>query len=78
MMEIKVLGSGCSRCHKALEVVNKVVSENLVDANVEYVNDIMKIMEYNVMSMPAIVIDGVVRVKGAVPSETEMKQLLGV
>jgi predicted DsbA family dithiol-disulfide isomerase len=58
--------------------VNKVVSENHVDANVEYVNDIVKIMEYNVMSMPAIVIDGVVRVKGAVPSETEMKQLLGV
>ena len=60
-MEIKVLGSGCSRCHKTLEVVNKVVSENHVDANVEYVTDLMKIMEYNVVSMPAIVIDGVVR-----------------
>ena len=77
-MEIKVLGSGCSRCHKTLEVVNKVVSENHVDANVEYVTDLMKIMEYNVMSMPAIVIDGVVRIKGTVPSETEVKQVLGV
>jgi small redox-active disulfide protein 2 len=78
MMEIKVLGSGCSRCHKTLEIVNKVVSEYHVDANVEYVTDMMRIMEYNVMSMPAIVIDGVVRVKGAVPSESEVKQLLGV
>ena len=77
-MEIKVWGSGCSRCHKTLEVVNKVVSENHVDANVEYVTDLMKIMEYNVVSMPAIVIDGVVRIKGTVPSETEVKQLLGV
>ena len=77
-MEIKVLGSGCSRCHKTLEIVNKVVNENHVDANVEYVTDLMKIMEYNVMSMPAIVIDGVVRIKGTVPSETEVKQLLGV
>lgn len=77
-MEIKVLGSGCSRCHKTLEIVNKVVSEYHVDANVEYVTDMMRIMEYNVMSMPAIVIDGVVRVKGAVPSESEVKQLLGV
>lgn len=77
-MEIKVLGSGCSRCHKTLEVVNNVVSENHVDANVEYVTDLMKIMEYNVVSMPAIVIDGVVRIKGTVPSETEVKQLLGV
>ena len=32
-MEIKVLGSGCSRCKKALEVVNKVVSESGIDAN---------------------------------------------
>ena len=55
-MEIKVFGSGCSRCHKTLEVVNKVVSENHVDANVEYVTDLMKIMEYNVVSMPAIVL----------------------
>lgn len=77
-MEIKVLGSGCSRCHKTLEIVNKVVNENHVDANVEYVTDLMKIMEYNVVSMPAIVIDGVVRIKGTVPSETEVKQLLGV
>ena len=77
-MEIKVLGSGCSRCHKTLEIVNKVVSEYHVDANVEYATDMMRIMEYNVMSMPAIVIDGVVRVKGAVPSESEVKQLLGV
>lgn len=78
MMEIKVLGSGCSRCHKTLEIVNKVVNENHVDANVEYVNDIMKIMKYNVMSMPAVIIDGVVRMKGTVPSESEVKQLLGV
>ncbi len=77
-MEIKVLGSGCSRCHKTLEIVNKVVNENHVDANVEYVNDIMKIMKYNVMSMPAVIIDGVVRMKGTVPSESEVKQLLGV
>jgi small redox-active disulfide protein 2 len=77
-MEIKVLGAGCSRCHKTLEIVNKVVNENHVDANVEYVTDLMKIMEYNVMLMPAIVIDGVVRMKGTVPSESEVKQLLGV
>ena len=77
-MEIKVLGSGCSRCHKALEIVNKVVKEHGVDAEVEYVTDMMRIMEYNVMAMPAIVIDGEVRLKGAVPSEGDMKKLLGL
>jgi small redox-active disulfide protein 2 len=77
-MDIKVLGSGCSRCHKALEVVQKVVSDNDVDANIEYVTDIMKIMEYNIMSTPAIVVDGVVKLKGAVPSEADVKKLLGL
>ena len=77
-MEIKVLGSGCSRCHKALEVVEKVVKEQGVDAQVEYVTDIEQVMAYNVMSMPAIVVDGEVRLKGAVPTEADVKKMLGV
>ncbi|MBR2231732.1 MAG: TM0996/MTH895 family glutaredoxin-like protein [Prevotella sp.] len=77
-MEIKVLGSGCSRCHKALEVVEKVVKENGVDAQVEYVTDIMKVMEYNIMATPAVVVDGVVKIKGTVPSEADVKKLLGL
>lgn len=75
-MEIKVLGSGCSRCKKALDVVQKVVNENGVDAHVEYVTDIMQIMEYNIMATPAVVVDGVVKVKGAVPSESDIRKLL--
>lgn len=77
-MEIKVLGSGCSRCHKALEVVEKVVKENGADAQVEYITDIMKMMEYNIMVTPAVVVDGVVKLKGKVPSEAEVKEVLGL
>lgn len=77
-MEIKVLGSGCSRCHKALEMVQKVVADNRVEADVEYVTDMMRIMEYNVMSMPAVVVDGQVKLKGKVPSEAELKEVLGI
>ena len=77
-MEIKVLGSGCSRCHKALEMVEKVVKKQGVDAQVEYVTDIERVMAYNVMSMPAIVVDGEVRLKGAVPTEADVKKILGV
>ena len=77
-MEIKVLGSGCSRCKKTFETVSKVVEDNGINANVEYVTDMMKIMEYNVMSMPAIVIDGEVCLKGSAPSEGEVKKLLGI
>lgn len=77
-MEIKVLGSGCSRCHKTLEVVEKVVKESGVDARVKYVTDIMEMTKYNIMATPAVVVDGVVRIKGTVPSEAEVRKVLGV
>lgn len=76
-MEIKVLGSGCARCKSVYQVIEKVVKENNVDAVVEKVDDIMEIMKYNIMSTPAIVIDGVVKMKGQVPTESEVKKLLG-
>ena len=77
-MEIKVLGSGCSRCKKALEVVNRVVADSGVDAQVESVDDIMRVMEYNVMTTPAVVVDGVVKLKGSVPREQEVREALGL
>ena len=77
-MEIKVLGSGCSRCKKALEVVNRVVADSGVEAQVEYVDDIVRVMEYNVMTTPAVVVDGVVKLKGLVPLEQEVREALGL
>lgn len=77
-MEIKVLGSGCSRCKKALEVVNSVVANSGIDAQVEYVDDIVQVMEYNVMGTPAVVVDGVVKIKGSVPREKEVREALGL
>jgi small redox-active disulfide protein 2 len=77
-MEIKVLGSGCSRCKKALDVVNRVVAAEGIDAEVEYVTDIMKVMEYNIMATPAVVVDGVVKIKGTVPSEGDVRKAIGL
>ena len=77
-MEIKVLGTGCSKCKATFETVNKVVKENNINATVTKVEDIMEIMKYNVMNMPAIVIDGKVVLSGKTPSEKEIKNLLGI
>ena len=74
--EIKVLGSGCSKCKKTFAVVEKVVESNGVDADLSKVEDIEEIMRYNIMSTPAIVIDGKVVLKGKVPSEAEVKAIL--
>lgn len=77
-MEIKVLGPGCSKCKTTYKVVEKVVKENNLDVKLTKVEDIMEMMKYNIMSTPAIVIDEVVKMKGQVPSESDVKKLLGI
>lgn len=77
-MEIKVLGTGCSKCKATYETVNKVIKEKNINATVTKVEDIMEIMKYNVMNMPAIVIDGKIVLSGKTPGEKEIKNLLGI
>lgn len=77
-MEVKVLGTGCSKCMKTCSLVEKVIRENNVDATLEKVEDIMELMKFNIMAAPAVVVDGVVRIKGHVPSENEVKEILGL
>lgn len=75
-MEIKVLGTGCARC-KSLEKVTKqaVVDLNL-NASVEKIEDIEKIMEYGIMSTPGLVINGKVVLSGKLPKINELKDIL--
>jgi small redox-active disulfide protein 2 len=75
-MEIKILGSGCSKCKSLEEVTRKVVKDNGIDASIKKVEDIVEIMKFNIMTTPALVVDGKVVVKGRVPSADEIKQLL--
>ena len=77
-MEIKILGTGCAKCKTTQQIVEKVVADNGVDAQISKVEDIMDIMKYNVIATPAVVVDGVVKIKGRVPSESEVKQALGL
>ncbi len=73
---IKILGTGCPKCQSMTGIVKEVVSENNIDATIEKVEDIMKIVEYNVMTTPALVIDEVITIKGRVPSKDEVLALL--
>ena len=76
MKNIKILGTGCARCKQAEAVVRQTVAEMGIDAAVEKVEAIEKIMEYDVLTTPAIVVDEVVKIKGRVPSVQEIKALL--
>lgn len=74
-MEIKVLGTGCASCMALYATVEQVVAETGIDAVVSKEEDIMKIMEYNVMTLPALVIDGKVVAKGKISAQ-DVKRLL--
>lgn len=75
-MEIKVLGTGCPRCKTLLTTVEQVVSEIGINATITKVDDILKILEYNVMGLPALVVDEKVLSTGKTLSKEEIKKLL--
>ena len=77
-MEIKVLGSGCAKCKTTYEMIEKIVKENQLDATLSKVEDIVELLNYGIMTTPAIVVDGEVKLKGHVPTESEIKQILGI
>jgi small redox-active disulfide protein 2 len=73
-MKIEILGTGCSKCNKTKEVVEKVLKNTGVKAEVVKVEDIETILKYGVMITPAVVIDGDVKIVGKVPDEKEIKK----
>ena len=75
-MEIKVLGSGCAKCKTTYEMIEKIVKENQLDATLSKVEDIVELLNYGIMTTPAIVVDGEVKLKGHVPTESEIKKIL--
>lgn len=76
--DIKVLGPGCSKCQMTYQAIEKVIKGNNLDVKLSKIEDITEIMSYNIMGTPAVVVDGTVRIKGHVPSESEIKQILGI
>jgi small redox-active disulfide protein 2 len=75
-MEIKVLGTGCPKCKALDAAVREIVAEQGLDAKVEKVEDIMDILQYGIISTPALVIDGEVKLSGYVPGHDELRKIL--
>ncbi len=76
MKQIRILGTGCPKCKKLFETVQKAVAESGLEADVAKVEDINEIMNYGVMMTPALVVDGEVKVTGRVPRPDEIKTLI--
>lgn len=75
-MEIKILGTGCAKCKTLEKYTNEAVKDLGLSADVTKVEDIVEIMNFGVMTTPALVLDGKVLVKGKVPSVSDIKDLL--
>lgn len=75
-MEIIVLGTGCASCKALYATVEIAVAEMGLEVKVKKEENLMEIMKFNVLSMPALVIDGVVVSSGRKLSLGEVKKLL--
>ena len=75
-MKIQILGTGCPKCKKLAEVVDKAAQELGLDYELIKVTDVSEIISFGVMMTPALAIDNEVKLSGRVPSIEEIKSLL--
>lgn len=73
---IMVLGSGCKSCHEQYENAKEAVASMGLSVEVEYITDMQKVMEYGVMSMPALVVNEKVVAMGKVLKSADVEKLL--
>lgn len=76
MKQLLILGAGCAQCGKLYEVTEQAAKQLGVTYEISKVTDLKQIMALQVMVMPALVVDGSLKVAGRVPSVEEIKKLL--
>lgn len=76
MLQIKVLGTGCPNCHKLEEETRKAVANLGIEAQIEKVTDYQKILEYDILSTPGLVINEQVACSGKIPAQAELISML--
>lgn len=76
MKKLQILGTGCPKCKKLAELTEEAVKGLGIEYELEKVSDIQEIMKFGVMIMPALVVDGEVKVAGKVPSVEDIKKMI--
>jgi small redox-active disulfide protein 2 len=75
-MEIEILGIGCAHCKRLERVVRQAVEEMGVEATITEVTDMAKIVSYDIVTTPGLVIDGKVVSCGRVPSKSDIVSMV--
>ncbi|MGE4286193.1 MAG: thioredoxin family protein [Phycisphaerae bacterium] len=76
-MKIEILGTGCKKCNRLAENAKEAIALAAVDAEIVKVTDLAQIMSYNVISTPALVIDGEVKSTGKLLKPKDIAKILG-
>ncbi|MCB2156483.1 TM0996/MTH895 family glutaredoxin-like protein [bacterium] len=76
MKKLQVLGTGCPKCKKLAELTEAAAKEAGIEYELEKVTDINDIVEFGVMTTPALVVDGEVKSAGKLPSASELRAML--
>lgn len=76
-MRIVVMGS-CRKCKMAYETIERVIAQTGSDARLEKIEDIQQMLAAGVRTMPVVVVDDTVVLKGRVPSEQEVRDMIGL
>ena len=77
MKKIQILGTGCAKCQKLAAVADEAAKASGAPYELQKVTDLKQIMSFKVMSTPALVVDGVVKLSGRVPTVEEARQFIG-
>lgn len=77
-MEIIILGTGCAKCKATFDVVQSAIIDSGIEASISKEEDILEIVKYNIMSLPAVVVNGEVKMKGYVPSKEEVLKVITI
>ncbi len=78
-MNIKIFGPGCTKCEKLTSNVEEAINQlNLDDTDIEKISDIGKMVDEGIMSAPTLMINGVIKSSGNIPSIEEIKKILSV
>jgi small redox-active disulfide protein 2 len=75
-MIIKVLGTGCAKCNQLENLTKEVLKEMGIEAKIEHVKEINKIMEYPILATPGLVINEELVVSGKVPDKAKLNQIM--
>ncbi len=78
-MNITIYGTSCcKKCNQILKTVEGVIKEFDLDTKVKKIDDPLKAIEMGVMSLPALAVDGEIKISGKVATKEEIKEILNV